>query len=223
MGKNSEVKVSGLLLCAGLSERMGEFKPLMLYQGLPWVVVILLKLCLVCKRVVIVTGHKADQVNHTLNKYLKEYSLFRDNHFSKLPQACSDDINEQITVIGNAHYRSGMFSSLQCGIKDLEENDWILYHFVDQPDLPMEFYSSFIEQIDESCDWIQPQYGQQRGHPILFKGKLKRYILNAKKDATLKHIRDNEQTNKKIWLCRYKQVLTDLDTKEELIKLENRH
>lgn len=111
-----------------------------------------------------------------------------------------------------------MFSSLQAGLKELSDCDWLLYHFVDQPHLPAQFYVEFTEQIDESFDWIQPQYSDKKGHPILLNKSLFSQILDSKINS-LKEINQSRSINKKIWHCTYSQVVEDIDTKDDYQKL----
>ena len=134
-------KINGLLISAGFSGRMGAFKPLMTYEGEPFVVVITKKLLIFCDRVVIVTGFKNDQVESIIN------STFYTLHSS---------LKHRVVCVYNSNYEKGMFTSLQTGLKELTDSNWVLFHFVDQPFHKEKFYKDFISQIDENYDWIQP-------------------------------------------------------------------
>ncbi|MDZ7765977.1 MAG: NTP transferase domain-containing protein [Melioribacteraceae bacterium] len=81
-----------------------------------------------------------------------------------------------IKFVFNENYKSGMFTSLQAGLTNTNTN-WYLYHFVDQPSLPLNFYSDFANQIDDQSNWIQPTYQNRKGHPILFDNYVKEMIL----------------------------------------------
>ena len=59
--------INGLLISAGLSGRMGQFKPLMLYKNKSFVVTIVEKLLTVCERVVVVTGFQKEKIESTIN------------------------------------------------------------------------------------------------------------------------------------------------------------
>ena len=70
--KNKIMKnISGLLLSAGLSGRMGTSKALMPHHGLPFAVLIIKKLLLVCSEVSVVTGHESKKVETGIKNYLK--------------------------------------------------------------------------------------------------------------------------------------------------------
>jgi molybdenum cofactor cytidylyltransferase len=111
-----------------------------------------------------------------------------------------------------------MFSSLQVGLREISDCDWLLYHFVDQPHLPQGFYSKFIDQIEKAYNWIQPQDKDQKGHPILIHKSLFPDILDSN-STSLKEISHLHEIKKKIWNCKYPQVVEDIDTKEDYQKL----
>lgn len=105
-----------------------------------------------------------------------------------------------------------MFSSLQAGCAALTGDSWVLYHFVDQPALPAQFFTEFVAQIDIGSDWIQPAYKGKKGHPLLLSPKTQQYIGYASHLSTLKDIGENRQINKKLWDCPYPEITQDIDT-----------
>lgn len=195
-------KVSGLLITAGLSGRMGEFKPLMLYDDLPFVVNIIIKLLSVCDQVVVVTGYRRNEIENTIQKAFE-----------------SDNLLSRIKMIFNPDYEKGMFTSLQIGVKQLTNAEWILYHFVDQPFHPIKFYEDLIYQIDNNYDWVQPRYDSAEGHPVLFKKTLFEKIILSPSEFWLKFIRDDGITKRKNWETEYPHILKDFDTKDDLKKI----
>jgi CTP:molybdopterin cytidylyltransferase MocA len=186
--------INGLLISAGLSGRMGQFKPLMLYKGKSFVVTIVEKLLTVCERVVVVTGFKSDKVK----------------------SVCSLQFADRVEYVFNPNYEHGMFTSLQAGLTELKDSDWIIYHFVDQPFHEEKFYRELISQIDDSNDWIQPCYNGKEGHPVLFKKNIFKKILTTDPSSSLRLIRDDNDTKKKKWKCGYSQILIDFDTNEDI-------
>jgi len=109
-----------------------------------------------------------------------------------------------------------MFSSLQAGLKALSISDWVLFHFVDQPFHQEKFYNQLISKIDEDYDWIQPVFEGKEGHPVLFKNTVFEKIIASPDNHILRLIRDDGVTKKKIWACKYPQILKDFDTPEDL-------
>lgn len=196
--------ISGLLIAAGLSERMNKFKPLMLSDGSSFVIQILKKMKLVCRNITVVTGFNNELLKTEIEKYFPN--------------------DTQIHYAFNPNYEKGMFTSLQCGLRNLSDSDWILYHFVDQPCLPELFYKDFINQIDNKYNWIQPRYNNRNGHPILLEKSICQTILNDSSEKNLKDISLQSFMSKKFWQCNYPQVLQDIDTPEDYKKeIQNEH
>jgi len=205
MEKNPKSKIApnitGLLLCAGLSGRMGTSKALMLYDGSSFAVHVIKKLLFVCDEVVVVVGHESEKVRSAILKCL------------------SSGETAKLQFVFNDNYKSGMFSSLQCGLRNVSQSDWILYHFVDQPSLPVSFYNDFVEQLSEEINWVQPSHKIKLGHPILFNKKVSAIILNQDKDSSLREMSDDRRIKREIWDCKYPEILQDIDTIEQFNRL----
>jgi molybdenum cofactor cytidylyltransferase len=193
--------ISGLLLCAGLSGRMGTSKALMIYNELPFAVLIINKLLLVCNEIIVVVGHESEKIEVGIKNYL-----------------IADEVSK-VKFVLNDNYKAGMFSSLQCGLKQTSKENWILYHFVDQPSIPESFYSEFVNNLPNDCNWFQPSYLNSLGHPILFNKKVSAIILNQDKDSSLRELSDDKRIKREIWDCKYREILKDIDTIEEFNRL----
>jgi molybdenum cofactor cytidylyltransferase len=196
-----KLNITGLLLCAGLSGRMGTSKALMIYNGLPFAVVIIKKLLLVCKEVLVVIGYESERVETEIKNYLK-----------------ADEVSN-VKFVLNENYKDGMFSSMQCGLKQTSKANWILYHFVDQPSLPVLFYNQFIEKLSEGINWVQPSHNNNLGHPILFNRKVVDIILHLSENNSLRDLSNDHGITKQIWNCNYPEILQDIDTIDEFINL----
>lgn len=202
--EREQLNISGLLIAAGLSSRMSFFKPLAKYNENSFLTEIIRKLKLVCDKIVVVTGYKEDEIKSEAEKFFPDDS--------------------QILLALNPDYEKEMFSSLQCGLRNLTGTDWVLYHFIDQPSLPVEFYKDFIEQIDNGYNWIQPRYKDRNGHPLLIGKSIFQTIINASSNENLKNISSLPFINKKFWQCNYPQILQDIDTTEDYIReIHNEH
>lgn len=188
-----------MLLSAGLSGRMKKFKPLLMYKGDSFVQNIVLKLSSVCGKIIIVTGYEAKEVEKNINKL---------------------NLQSKIDFVFNPDFEKEMFTSLKSGLRKAGEADWILYHFVDQPGLPTEFYSEFLKQIDDEHNWIQPAIKKRRGHPILIKKELFELILKALDGSNLREISGSPIVKKKYWECNYSEIFQDVDTEEDYLKLK---
>lgn len=174
---------------------MGKFKPLLSYRGKSFIQNIVEKLIIVCDKIIIVTGFNADDVQNNVRQV---------------------KVNSKIEFVVNSEYEKGMFTSLQAGLKVAKNSDWNLYHFVDQPGLPENFYANFIKQIDDKHNWVQPSFNELRGHPILICRSLYDLIINESENSSLREISKNPIVKKKFWDCEIKEILQDFDTEEDL-------
>lgn len=177
---------------------MGKFKPLLNYKGKSFIQNIVLKLDTVCDKIIVVTGYKAIEVEENVNQI---------------------NLPSKIEFVNNTSFEKGMFTSLQAGFGKVRESDWILYHFVDQPGVPEEFYKEFVNQIDDKHNWIQPILNGQKGHPVLIHNNLIEHILNSSNDSNLREISNDAIVKKKFWECSYKEIFQDIDTEEDYSKL----
>ncbi len=178
---------------------MKMFKPLMPYKGKSFIHNIVHKLHYACDKIIIVTGYKANEVEKNINDL---------------------NLHSKIEIVFNPEYEEGMFTSLQKGITEAKNCDWLLYHFVDQPGLPENFYFDFIKQTNNNCNWIQPVHKEQKGHPILIGNELFELIINSSPDSNLKDISENPIVKKKYWECDYKEIFQDIDTEEDYLRLD---
>ena len=169
---------------------MNAFKPILkLGNGKTFIQTIVEKLSNMCDEVIVVTGFKSNVIEENLNAIEQK---------------------EKLRFVFNEYYKSGMFTSLQAGLKEANSK-WYLYHFVDQPSLPLNFYSEFIKQIDEQFNWIQPTYNNRKGHPILFDDFVKQKILESSIDKTLRDVAQDNSIKKKFWECKTDLIFQDID------------
>jgi molybdenum cofactor cytidylyltransferase len=181
---------------------MGKFKPLLPYGKSPVIINLIEKLLRLSDKIIIVTGHKENEVEEVVK-----------NNFTGL------NLNDKLTFVFNPDFRRGMFTSLKKGIGAAKNCDWLLYHFVDQPHLHANFYNEFLNEIDDSYDWIQPSYKDTKGHPILMKHTIFDIMLNEKDDSSLRDAASGKVVKKKIWSCGFKEILEDIDTSADYERL----
>ena len=191
------MKINSIILSAGYSTRFGDFKPLAKVYDKTFIECVIENLDRVCDSVTVVGGHKY--------KLLEEFLL--------------NKVNENLKIIFNPDYDKGMFSSVQTGIKQNSDADWFLIHQVDQPGLPRKFYTDFISQIDKAHNWVQPSFNNKYGHPILVNKTLYKLITKESIESNLRLVSKNKKIIKKIWDCNYKEILQDIDTKEDYKEL----
>lgn len=191
------INITGLLLAAGNSSRMGEDKAFLQFDGRYAFEIIAAKMKLICSSVVVVTGKNRERVEETIRLMPEERK------------------NGLVTVY-NEDYEKGMFTSLQAGLRQCSDAGFYLYHFVDQPLIPDEFYTGFAHSLSEGDDWLQPEYSGKRGHPVLFGNRLKENIVCAPKESDLRECVRNSGIIRKFCGCGFREILIDLDTPEDL-------
>ncbi|MGD9488552.1 MAG: NTP transferase domain-containing protein [Calditrichaceae bacterium] len=213
--------ICGLLVSAGYSSRMGSYKPLLDYKGVPFIIEILAKMGQICEKIAVVTGYKGDELKSKVNQFLDKALASSERDQINLSDLSFADLRKKIIFVHNPLYAKGMFGSLKSGLKTLQDSDWLLYHFVDQPGLPSKFYTEFVKQLDTNYDWIQPKNSAGNGHPIFIGNTLYESILTAGKDTTLREISRMAKIKKKYWVCGYPQILEDIDTPDDYKKMNH--
>ena len=174
MKVSQQPSISGILLAAGLSTRMGQPKQLLPF-GEKTIVETVIDNMLNAKfsNVVVVLGHYEDQIQDLLNDY-------------------------QVTTVYNPDYREGMLTSAQAGVKSLnlasvsnlhEDSDHnnrtaFSIMLVDQPFITTTLIDTVIDaylQTDKGI--VLPSYKYKRGHPAVFHHEYADEILSLGTDS----------------------------------------
>ena len=145
--------ISGILLAAGLSTRMGQPKQLLPF-GKSTIVETVVDNMLNAKfsEVIVVVGHCAEQIQKLLGE-------------------------RQVKVVFNPDYREGMLTSAQTGIRSLNfantmnksDRDAFSLMLVDQPFITSTLIDKVIDAYTRTEKGIVlPSYNYQRGHPVIF-------------------------------------------------------
>lgn len=148
-------KISGIILAAGLSTRIGEPKQLLPFEGstiIETVIDNLLESKL--EEVVVVVGHEAVNI-----------------------KACIQ--HKPVKVVYNSDYRSGMLTSAQCGVRAISNStDAFALTLVDQPFITSDLINLVVEaHAQTDCGITLPSYGNRRGHPVIFDSRYAADIL----------------------------------------------
>ncbi len=151
-----------LMLAAGLSSRMGQWKML-----LPWGEGTVLDSALrnalgFCDRVILVTGHRGEEL----------HARYADD--------------ARILLCHNDNYASGMFSSVRCGAGELAPGPFFMVPG-DMPMIPAPVYAALWQQHSDECCLV-PEYEGGFGHPVLLPADMRRAILAAADDDNLKRL-----------------------------------
>ena len=188
----SNMNVSAVILAAGFSSRMKEFKPLLPFGGKTMVekVIELFKENQVTD-IIVVTGHNEKQLEPFVEKA------------GALP-------------VFNPNYKSGMLSSIQKGIQHIRsESHGFFLLPVDIPAVRPSTINLMIQQFQKTKEHvIMPYFDDRSGHPPLIPSGLKIDILGLKNESTLRDLlfsRDNGIMPLKVY---DRGVLMDADDKK---------
>ena len=147
--------ISAVLLAAGESRRMGEFKQLLPFGDKTFV-----ECCvdnLLASRVdevVVVTGHREADIRGAVG-------------------------NRNVLFAHNTDYRDGMSSSIKRGVEAVsKESRAYLIALVDQPQIGADIINRVIGTYEKAAALIViPTYEGRNGHPIILDAKLRDEIL----------------------------------------------
>lgn len=191
------MKVAAVILAAGLSSRMGEFKPLLPLGGKS-----LLAHCAALfsasglGQVVAVVGHRAEET-----------------------AVAAESLG--LRWVANPDFRSGMFSSVQCGVAALPGD--IEAFFVLPVDIPLvriATLQALLAAARESDTVISPVFNGRRGHPPLIPAALIPEILANEGRGGLKDLLGRHKwLEVAVW---DEGILLDADTPEDLLALQRR-
>lgn len=154
MTQPSSPFISGILLAAGLSSRMGEPKQL-LHFGESTIVETVVDNMLGAKfdEVIVVVGHRASDIRDQLGE-------------------------RPVSTVFNPNYREGMLTSAQTGIRGLQESDAFALMLVDQPFITSALIDRVVDAYVQTDKGIAlPSYNYKRGHPVVFHQRYAREIL----------------------------------------------
>ena len=183
---------SAIILSAGYSSRMEEFKPLMILNGKT-----LIKRCIELFKdcgideVIVVTGYQ----NYKIKSHLKGAAK----------------------IVVNEEYESGMFSSVQAGAKVLQEQiDAFFILPVDIPGVKTNTIKRMIDRYEKINDGIVfPSFNMEKGHPTLISASLVKEILEKNPSGGLREILNLHKEKWNIEEVADRGILLDMDTKDD--------
>ena len=195
-------RVSGILLAAGESRRMGAVNKLALPIGdLP-----LLRrsaLTLLASRLqelVVVLGHEADQARRLI-----------------------EDL--ELKLVYNERYGEGQMSSVHRGLEALSDAcEGVMISLADQPLLTPEDINALIDAFArrERGSILVPTYGGRRGNPIVLANAHRNEILGNEPNLGCKRLIERHPQ----WVTTVEMdtehVVFDLDTPEDYAELQSR-
>ncbi len=142
----------------------------------------------------------------------------------------ADDVKRKLlaragfTVAVNPDPSHGMGSSIAAGARAMRQDlDAIFVCLGDMPDVSAQVFLTLkgTFEADESIDVLQPAYQGQRGHPVLFAGRLLPQLVALRGDEGARAIVQAAGDRARVLPVDTRGVLQDIDTVEELTHAES--
>lgn len=196
-------KVTGLILAAGFSSRMGALKPLLPFKDEPLILreINTMKEAGI-ENIVIVTGYQREEIENLLG--------------------------DSVHIVFNKDFEKGMYSSLLTGLSYIreylyDESDGVFFLPVDYPLITKDEYIKVYEAWEEDkLSFSVPIFMGKKGHPLLIPRDSVPLILSNTEKTGLKEItRFYESKDMMIRVPVLNEgILLDMDEKEdyELLK-----
>ncbi len=135
------MRVEGVVLAAGLSSRMGNNKLMKTIDHMPMIERVILNMLPFCERIIVVVGHRRDDLMAVLGKISK------------------------VEIVVNDDYQSGMFSSVKAGCEAVRGDRF----FLTPADIPFVKRETYEVLLQTEGDIVVPSVNRKAGHPILVK------------------------------------------------------
>ena len=195
--------ICGLVLAAGLSRRMGDFKPLMPFRGKPLIEnTIDSMLDSGVKQVVVVTGYRAVELEAVLEeRYQGRVILTRNRDFAS----------------------TDMLHSIRIGCHAMPECDAFFLLPGDMPVVDRETFHKVLSRRDGSCKVIFPTLDGYRKHPPLVDSHLIPEILRFREDGGLRRFWQQNEAIIETVAVDDAGVWVDLDTQEDYKKCKEKY
>jgi len=190
--------VDAIIPVAGLSSRMGKWKPALPWKGKLVLQQVVAKALAVAPRVIVVTGFKAEAVEKLLPK------------------------EGRLLTVHNHRYATGLLSSIQAALP-LVEADSFLIILGDMPEVPLEVVSGLLDVgLGPSQErWVRPKFRGKPGHPVRIHRSLIPELLEL--DPVRQEMRDVLRKHPGSFLETAEPgVYQDLDTPEDFDRMRRR-
>lgn len=193
-------KTAGIIVAAGLSTRMGDFKPLMLLQN---------KLTIIETTIKKILEAQIDYIILVLG--------FRGCEIEKIVKNIP-----QIRIVYNVKYEhTDMMYSIQLALKELQKYE-INAFYVLPGDMPLLDSGTFIKLkealIISNMKVIIPKYLGKKAHPPIFDISCRDHLLNFTKDGGLREAM-KFFSNETLYLSIEDEgSIIDIDTKQDFKK-----
>ncbi len=186
--------ISGILLAAGESRRMGSPKALLPYQGQTFIE----RICTAF------LSAKVEELIVVLGAYTEKLQPALPRH-------------PALRTVVNPHYKRGQLSSLTCGLKALSpDSEAAVVNLVDHPLVRAETIAALIAAFrTDPVPIIIAAHQGQRGHPVLFSRQVYGELLAAPLDKGAKVVVRKDPARVRQVLLNDPGIVADIDTPQE--------
>ena len=191
---------SAIILSAGYSSRMGEFKPLLELGGLASIDrVISLYHAVGVTDIHVVTGFRSTAIQEAVH-------------------------SRSVHLVFNPDHDAGMFSSVLVGVKSLPEATAAFFvHPVDIPLVRPYTLTLLLEAMRvNSAAIVYPTFDDRRGHPPLIRGDLTEAILTHNGEGGLRSLLERFNHEARDIPVADNGVVLDMDTPDDYARLSSR-
>lgn len=150
--------VEGIILAAGFSSRAGRNKLLLDVGGKPIIERCISSMYDVCTKVIVVGGHRIEDIRPLVTKYPK------------------------VELIFNPDFEDGMFSSVKKGLSKVTKERF----FITPGDYPMVSKNTYRIMLEIDGDIVIPVFNSKGGHPLLMKSHFISEILSDNTPGTMR-------------------------------------
>ena len=180
--------MAGIILAAGMSTRMGQLKQLLPLGGraaIEWIAEVVGQRL---DEVVVVLGHRAEEIAPVLAPY-------------------------PVRWVVNADYQTGMLSSVQCAVREVDAAADYLICLGDQPRLSGAVVDQVLQaRTQVGAGIIIPTASGKRGHPVLIRNAYRAEILGLPLDVGLNAVTRGHPEDTYELPVAEEAILTDMDT-----------
>ena len=206
-------KFNGIILAAGFSMRMNEWKPQVKINGIPMAIHSINSMIQFCEKLILVGGFNYSE----LNELIRSHSVLINGNL------------ENIIVIENKKYLNGMLSSVKCGLSLAGKSaDGIFILPGDMPFVSAKTFADMVLQFsDDKYDVFIPAVllnssdgnnGKpiKKGHPVLINSEIVKTLLEDEQEVNFRNIL--KKFRQKICMVEDEGIFLDIDNSIDLAK-----
>ncbi|MTH48366.1 molybdenum cofactor cytidylyltransferase [Intestinirhabdus alba] len=183
-------QIDCIITAAGLSSRMGQWKMMLPWQGGTILDASIKNALQFCSRIILVTGFRGEALRQRYGGH------------------------PQITLVHNAEYQQGLFSSVRAGARRVTSEHCFITHG-DLPCLHPAIFRTLWPLRDAGA--ILPQYQGTPGHPILVASAHLQRLLRQSHAASVRKLLLSDRH--RFLEMNYPEIIFDIDTPADFIRL----